>query len=241
MARAEVALRSITNLRDVGGCRTPSGRVVRSGLLFRSDSLHKLQGGDVEAVIRGCAPRSIVDLRSAEEVLRYGVGPLPPRVRHVHVPVGVDAPGTLRGTDRLVGSLLDVYMRLAEDSGREIAKLIRVLAARDTLPTILFCAAGKDRTGVVIALLLGALNVRDDDIVIDYALTAPVDPTQLGEGYAERLANHPRSFLEAAPETMQGFLASIRRRHGSIRAYLTRHGVRRDELSALERALLVRD
>lgn len=241
MAQTDIRLRSCTNLRDVGGCRTPSGRVLRPGLLFRSDSLHKVDDADVKSILGTAAPRTIVDLRSYEELHRYGTGPLRPYVRHVHLPIGVDAPGTLRGMRwRRIG-LLDVYVRMAEDSGESIATIVRVLGAKATLPTVIFCAAGKDRTGVVMALILGALNVTDDDIVTDYAATAPVEPDRLGDGYVERLAQHPPEFLLAAPETMRGFLAAMRRKHGSIRAYLARHGVRRDDLAALERALLVRD
>lgn len=241
MAQTGITLRRCTNVRDVGGCRTPSGRVLRNGLLFRSDSLHKIDVSDFSSILSTVAPRTILDLRSDEELHRYGAGPLEPHVRHVHLPIGVDAPGTLRGMRWRRTGLLDFYVRMAEDSGPAIATVVRVLGARGTLPTVIFCAAGKDRTGVVIALVLGALNVTDDDIVVDYALTAPVDPQLLGDGYAERLAQHPPEFLEAAPETMRGFLAAIRRKHGSIRAYLARHGVQRDELSALERALLARD
>ena len=237
---AGIALRSCTNLRDLGGARTLSGRKVRSGLLFRCDSLHKLTAEDGAHFVRTVAPRTLIDLRSVEELLRLGAGPVASNTHHLHMPIAVEPVTSVWRRSRK-WNLLDVYVRMAERSGPVVAEIVRVLGVREALPAVIFCAAGKDRTGVACALVLGALNVADDDIVADYALTDPVDPVLLGAGYASSLAEAPPSFLRASPETMRGFLAAIRRKYGSVRVYMARHGVHRGDLLNLERALLERD
>jgi hypothetical protein len=240
ITESAIALRSCSNLRDLGGCRTLSAREVRHGLLYRSDSLHKLTVQEAELCARTLRPRTIIDLRSADELLRLGAGPAELGARHIHMPVSVE-PSSASWKRRHHTNLLDTYVRMADRSGAVIAEIVRVLGTGDALPAVIFCAAGKDRTGITAAMILGALNVRDDDIVADYAATAPVDPAQLGFGYAKSLAEYPASFLEASPETMRGFLAAIRRRYGSVRVYMAHHGVGRSDLRRLERALLERD
>lgn len=240
MARSGLAEHwTCTNLRDVGGCRTRSGRSVVPGRLFRSDSLHRLTPPQTDRFVRTVAPRTIIDLRSAEEVLRLGAGHFGKRVQHVHLPIGIGADHRRFG--RRDPSLLELYVQFADDSGSVIAEIVRTLGSRSGLPAVVFCAAGKDRTGIAIGLILGALRVADADIVADYARTQRVDPALLGHGYEKYFAEVPAAYREAAPATMRGFLASIRRRHGSIRAYLAHHGVDAGELGALERALLTEE
>ncbi|HYZ92668.1 MAG TPA: tyrosine-protein phosphatase [Actinomycetota bacterium] len=240
MATTAIALRSCRNLRDLGGCRTLSGRRVRPGVLFRSDSFHKLTADDAALCVRTLGPRTLIDLRSIEELLRLGAGPRTLNAHHLHMPISVE-PVMSVWRRRRKWSLIDVYMRMADRSGPVVAEIVRALGVAEALPAVIFCAAGKDRTGVTTALVLGALNVSDEDIVDDYAATSPVDPTLLGAGYAESLREAPQSFLEASPDTMRGFLAAMRRKYGSVRVYMARNGVHRGDLLNLERALLERD
>ena len=240
MANVVLAERwTCTNLRDVGGPRTRSGRRLRQGLLYRSDSLHRLTPPETDRFVRSLSPRTVIDLRSADEVLRLGVGHFGQRVRHVHLPIGIAPDG--RKSRRRTPSLLDLYLEFAEASGPAFADVVRVLGSRAALPAVVFCAAGKDRTGIAIALVLGALNVTDEDIVTDYARTRRVDPAALGSGYERYFAEMPSAYREAAPATMSGFLTALQREHGSVRAYLAGHGVRADDLGALERALLTEE
>lgn len=237
---SQISLGTCTNLRDVGGARTASGRILRRGRLFRSDSLHRLTELEASALKGAIGPRTIIDLRGADEVLRFGAGPLEQTAHYIHFPIGAEAPGTglIR---RREPSLLDLYVAMAEESATVIAEIVRVLGMKDVLPAIVFCAAGKDRTGVAMAMVLGSLNITDEDIVADYAATPMVDPSLLGDGYAERFKDLPATYRQALPETMLGFLAAMRRKYGSLRAYMAHHGVARDDLRNLERALLARD
>lgn len=237
---ASIALQSCFNFREVAGLHTRSGRQIKRGLLFRSDSLHKLSEAEASLFSLTAAPKTIVDLRSTDEMNRFGAGPLADVVRYRHMPIAV-APGAASVALNQTGSLLDVYVQMADASGPVVADVIRLIGSPDVLPAVVFCAAGKDRTGITVALLLGTLNVNDDDIVGDYAATRPIDPAALGDGYAERFASLPAGFHEAPPEAMRGFLAAVRRKHGSLRAYAVHHGATGGELRSLERALLERD
>lgn len=235
MATTITTLSGCRNLREVAGQSTVGGRKVQRSLLYRSDSLHHLRPIDAELIRKTVAPRTLVDLRSCEEVERDGVGPLAAGTSYVHLPLipAVRAPweATKRRPD-----MLELYLWLAEESGDRLAALVRLLGSRHALPAVVFCAAGKDRTGVAIASVLACLGVGDDDIVDDYVASGTVAEDRLpARSVLRRL---PPEFRESRPETMRAFLAALRHRHGSIRAFAARCGVRVSELVRLEQALL---
>ena len=95
------------------------------------------------------------------------------------------------------------------------------------------CAAGKDRTGVVAAIVLDVLGVRDDDIATDYSLEPARDgplPAWILETYpeaADAMSDQPQAFLAAPAEAMHLFLAGLRERHGSVDDYVASLGVGR--------------
>ena len=105
------------------------------------------------------------------------------------------------------------------------------------------CAAGKDRTGLLAMLVLGALGVSHDDIVEDYALTAATMDAFLAARsenpqFAELIATLPVMFFSADPATMTHVLSDIASIHGSVRAYVRGLGITTDELASLESRLL---
>ena len=108
----------------------------------------------------------------------------------------------------------DAYLAIAELSGPSICELVATLGDPDHLPALMFCTGEIDRTGVVIALMLGALNVDDDEIVFDYATS------------------------DDDRETMRTFLGVMQAQYGSLRTFVARHGCGLSTLGALERALL---
>src|SRR5262249_61406661 len=113
--------------------------------------------------------------------------------------------------------------RLLHSARRPIAAVTETLAATDP-PAVSHCAAGKDRTGVVSAILLGLLGVPDEVIVADYAATqenldAIIERLMSTKGYHVMLSALPPDTLHAEPQTMRTFLARMRATHGSIEAY----------------------
>jgi hypothetical protein len=109
---------------------------------------------------------------------------------------------------------------------RPIAKVVTVLA-RTPIPRCIHCAAGKDRTGVISALLLSLLGVREEIIVADYAATrealeAIVERLMASDGYQGMFDELPPDTLHADPETMEGFLARVRSEFGGMAAMRAR-------------------
>jgi protein-tyrosine phosphatase len=132
--------------------------------------------------------------------------------------------------------LRESYLAIARLSGPSIVSMLEILSAADQLPGVIFCAAGKDRTGVASALLLGALGVPDEIVVADYARSNTLDPRSLGDDYADYFAHLPADYLGAEETTMQWVLDRLREEHGSIRDFVGDSGFAR--FDALEGELL---
>jgi hypothetical protein len=140
------------------------------------------------------------------------------------------------------------FMRLNRDEATTtiVADIFSLLADESSYPLVFHCLGGKDRTGVVAALVLGALGVADEDIARDYTMTEPNMARTIERMRKQgRLpadgsftAEFPRSFFETPPDAMLSLLHEIREKHGSIRGYVTSCGVDAATLAGLERALL---
>lgn len=234
-----IPLDGCLNFRDLGGYPTRDGRRVRWRRLFRSDALHRLSADDVRRLRGELAVATVVDLRSSGERRTERPGPLAAEdVRFHHVPL-FDGGGELPTEPT---TLSDRYFALAEYAKGAVVRVVEVLAGSDG-PALYHCAAGKDRTGLISAVLLGALGVRDEVIVADYALTrqnldAIIERLDETEGYREMLAALPPDTLHAEPETMVSLLDRVRERYGSMREYLRSAGTDEATFRQLEERAL---
>src|SRR6185503_17467471 len=134
-------------------------------------------------------------------------------------------------------TLADRYWLLAEYAKEKIARVLTTLAA-STGPAVYHCAAGKDRTGVISAVILGVLDVPDDVIVADYVATkehleAIIERLMATKSYEKVLTNLPPDTLHAEAETMVAFLERIRAEYGDMRTYAQAAGVTPEALEAL--------
>lgn len=167
-----VPLAGAMNFRDPGGCRTADGRTVRWGCVYRSDGLDQLTDADVE-LLAGRDIRLVCDLRNDREVTE-APSRLPdhPDLRRRRFPIGGDTGETasileliLAGDIREFGAkaMADLYIGVLEAAAGTFAEVVRLAADPANHPMVFHCTAGKDRTGVAAALLLGALGVGDED------------------------------------------------------------------------------
>jgi protein-tyrosine phosphatase len=240
-----ILLDGCLNFRDLGGYPTADGRRLRWRQLFRSDALHLLSAADVAHLRDTLGIRDVIDLRSTAEVETDGRGRLATRaIRFHHVPL-YDGKTTPRDARPEAYTLGDRYFLLAEFAKEPIARVITTVAHAAS-PLVYHCAAGKDRTGVISAILLALLGVRDEIIVADYAATqdnieAIIDRLMASEGYQTMLSALPPDTLHAQPETMVAFLERVRREYGSMRAYAGTAGVTNEAVQRLEARLLTRD
>ncbi|HXK23886.1 MAG TPA: tyrosine-protein phosphatase [Myxococcota bacterium] len=238
-----VELEGCLNFRDLGGYASADGRTLRRGLLFRSDALHLLTQNDVARIRDELRIGAIVDLRSTKELDSEGRGPLeqlPIRFHHLPLFDGFDAKAAAAMREQM--GLADRYFRLAEYARGPIASVVETLAESDA-PAVYHCAAGKDRTGILSAVLLGILGVPDEVIVADYALTAEaIDAIHSrllrSEGYQNMLSALPPDTMHAEAKTMISFLAQMRSRYGSLRDFAEDAGVSSRAIANLEERLL---
>jgi protein tyrosine/serine phosphatase len=237
-----VELDGCHNFRDLGGYPTVPGSTVRRGSLYRSDALHLVSKQDVTRLRDELGLRHIIDLRATYELETEGRGPLSREpIRFHHIPL-FDADSRARGYTNGEGGLAMRYAFLAELAMEPIARVLALLAKADG-PAVFHCAAGKDRTGVVAAIILALLEVADTAIVDDYALTqrslADIIRRLAGSAsYELVLETLPPDTLHAHPETMADFLALMRHRFGSFAAYAAAAGVDAPTLERLRARLL---
>jgi len=238
----QVELEGCHNFRDLGGYPTREGGRLRWRMLFRSDALHQLTAADLAKLRGELGLGHVVDLRSSGEIAIDGRGRLAAEpVRIHHLPLFDDA-GTASADLGARITLADRYFLMTEHAKRPIARVIQTLAEADA-PAVYHCAAGKDRTGVVSAVLLGLLGVADEIIVADYAATkqnldAIVARLMASEGYQSWLPNLPPDTLHAEPQTMISLLERVREKYGSMCGYVREIGVPDDAVERLERRLL---
>jgi protein-tyrosine phosphatase len=225
------------NLRDVGGYPTHAGGSIRWRTLFRSDSLHRLDSRGA-ARLAGLDLRTIVDLRADIEVEQRpsAVAGLPARI--VRAPLVRD-PTVLPPLTGLGAE----YRYMIDECGDPIGAAVRELCAPDALPALVHCAAGTDRTGIVIALVLAVLGVPDELIGVDYSLSSLYlpDSTEVIGGLKAtgRGDNVTTELLSSAAGLILNVLAWARAAGGgSAFGYLTAHGVSAADLAALRSALV---
>ena len=244
--RRVIELEGCLNFRDLGGYPTADGRRVRWRRLFRSDGLHVLTAADIRRLRDELQIGDVIDLRSSAELRIDGRGLLQREaIRFHHLPLFDGANVSADREAAAALNLADRYFLLAEFAREAIARVVTVLA-ESSAPAVYHCAAGKDRTGVVSAVLLGALGVRDEVIVADYAATqenldAIVARLMATEGYRSMLEALPPDTLHAEPATMIDLLTRIRERYGSMAQYLSAAGVPRETLERLAESTLEPD
>jgi protein tyrosine/serine phosphatase len=238
--RREIVLEGCVNFRDLGGYPAEDGRV-RPGRLFRSDALHELTGPDV-ARLRELGLTTVIDLRSDFERSHDGDGPHPlaGAADIVEAPLIDRHNGALMADTSL--SLAQRYARIMESSGTALADAVRAIAAAPGA-AVFHCAAGKDRTGMVSAVVLGVLGVADADVIADYAMTgrnlARIEARLAGNAAYERTAAYvPRDVMTADAATMSELIDDLRARHGGMAGLLASLGAGPDVVTRLRAALV---
>lgn len=215
------------NARDLGGLTTRDARRIRRGALIRSDQLCRLDDRG-RAAFLAHGVRTVIDLRTPAEVAK---DPDPPWQEH-----GVDYLLIPQQDEQLWRELDGIARTRAERDAAaidrragQIVAMMRAVAHAAPGGVLIHCLAGKDRTGIAVALLLGLIGVDDEQIAADYALSEAA----LAEERAAVLAAAPddeaRAKIErgydARAETMLATLAHLRERHGGAEVYLARAGL----------------
>lgn len=224
-----VELETCCNFRDLGGYPAAGGMRTRWRTLFRADGLISLSDADRD-VLRALGIRIVIDLRSDLEVQVRGrfvdeVG----GVAYHHLPLIDSVPGMEQGPEAAeVADWTDTdyvarrYATYLDDGAASLQTALDLLADTGNLPAVFHCSVGKDRTGVLAAVVLGLLGVPDEVIVDDYALSASAMTSvleRLRREFAEagqEVERYAPVILSAQPQSMAGFIDVLRQRFGSF-------------------------
>ncbi|AHE55492.1 tyrosine-protein phosphatase [Sphingomonas sanxanigenens] len=250
-----IGLEGARNFRDFGGYAVSGGGRIRRGRLYRSNRLSKLTAADLDRLAT-LDVTTIFDLRARRErEADPTVWTDPASITHVFRPghkrrlvdMALDYPPTAAGAQALMH---DFYAEMPTAMGETFGAIIRHVAD-GAAPCVIHCSAGKDRTGVAVALLLAALGVDRAEIAVDYAFTSAIPGRQAGDmaravvrtgGDEEFRRRYPPEAIAAMMAADPGYIAAafdaVARGHGTISAYLASIGVD-DEVVARLRARLV--
>ncbi|WP_344671242.1 tyrosine-protein phosphatase [Catenulispora yoronensis] len=227
------------NVRDVGGYPATGG-TVRARILLRGDALHRLDD-EARALLADLTLRTVVDLRedfearlSPDALDGTGIAVLRMPVFRVTGDSFGKAPEELQS----------VYDHMVDECGPALAAAVAQVATAEAQPILVHCSAGKDRTGVVVAMVLSLLGVADDIIAEDYHLTSAflaeefthaVEQLKAATGLGQRLNGQA---LACPPELILGALQRMRNSHGSIEGYLLAHGLTDAHITGLRTTLI---
>jgi protein-tyrosine phosphatase len=237
-----LALAGTYNLRDVGGYPTDDGRRMRWRTLFRSDSLHRLAEPE-QATLVGMGLRTVIDLRYERELTESpNVFAASSSVRYLNLPL-VPGPSEARPTAEF-SSLEEVYRRIVDTRSAELVSIYTALAVPGALPAVLHCTAGKDRTGVVVALLLRLVGVNAEAIAADYTATEVCLAGEFMVNFRRETEARGidwqmyEKLLGCPPEFILQLLEYVDDVHGGIDAYLAGAGLAKEQIEALRAALV---
>jgi protein-tyrosine phosphatase len=228
------------NFRDLGGYTGAEGGKIRHGQIYRADDLSKLSAAGI-ARLEELGVSIVIDLRSAEEL---GRAPNPLRGRpgfvYHHVPL-LDGVNSAPDRPPEIQSLPEMYKSLLPNSGTQIGRVFRVLGGREGRALVFHCTAGKDRTGVIAALILNLCGVADEDIIADYALTyermRPLfDTITLRARQAG--VDIPEHLLRSDPAFMEEFLSFLKQTYTGAEAYLLSIGISAGDIAGIKGSLL---
>jgi protein-tyrosine phosphatase len=262
VAERTITLENAPNFRDVGGYPTIDGKQVKWGQIYRAGRLSQLTEND-QILLTTLGVKLVCDLRGESETQRSPDNlPAEANISYLATPV-TTADNDASLVDRVkllvfqrdkLGEVFSNVMERAythimiEENTAVIRTILERLADNDSLPAIIHCTAGQDRTGITIALLLRLLGVDEDIVLADYSLSnhAFHDIEKHTDGLVKQLrvfgitSDHLFPLIVADTHRMRRTLDILKSRYGTVEAYLReRVKVRADTIEALKANLLV--
>jgi protein-tyrosine phosphatase len=232
-------LTGTSNFRSLKGLPTLDGRRIAEHTVLRSDQLDRLRTEDW-LVLRSLRVKTVCDLRSPSERNRYPNNLPPGEIRQVSMTVMNDVRADPRYAALLqdrpsvqgaVEMMLEIYRCLPTSFAPHLPALFQLFGDEE-VPVLIHCAAGKDRTGFVVAVVLHALGVTPDSILADYIQSASTDAMadinrrEMVAKLMYKLTGNNASdavidaILDARPAYLQAALDNVTAQYGSMSAYL---------------------
>jgi len=232
----------LLNVRDLGGHPTEDGGETTYDSIIRADSVRQLSDRGWAALV-DYGIKTIVDLRADEELEADPPAQLPVEVLHIPFfetdteewkEVEAELEEAARAAPNVAAATEAVYLIFLEHFGRNVAAAIRAVANAPEGGVVIHCAGGKDRTGLVTALLLHLAGVGIDEIAGDYALSEerlrPRHEQWFAEAESDEELERLKRVSQTPAESIEGVFVELERRYGSVEGYLRQAGLTEDEL-----------
>jgi protein-tyrosine phosphatase len=226
-----IRLNTAYNIRDLGGYAARGGKRT-SGRILRGDCFAAMSEDDRRTLL-GAGVKTVIDLRGEGERAKLPAGMFGcPGISYEAIPLIEEAANVTRGGIPPNFTMGDMYASLLDNAQEAVLAVFRHIARAASEPgRLLFhCAAGKDRTGVIAALLLALAGVSEQDIVWDYAQTednlSPVRGLLLkNSGIPSMMDALTDEFLSAKPRSMEKMLSHLHRTYGGAEGYFSEIGL----------------
>lgn len=242
-----LAWQSTLNTRELGGYRIKEGGLTRWKALVRSENPALLNRAGQKALV-DYGIRTIIDLRFPAELeidpspFAYPLLDQPERPQYLNMPLDVDQHLEWRAGDDPAEAMCSLYYRLLESNRGHVKAVMRAVAYAKPGGVLFHCYAGKDRTGLIAAMLLSVLGVDEEDIIHDYAFTNEAIEVRR-EGFladpqmpADKIGFYSVLFGNV-PESMELTLKYLRQSYGSVMGYLHTTGLTEADMTRLRERL----
>ncbi len=243
-----IEMDALHNLRAVDGYITTSGTRMRSEQIYRSGAWELMTKADRDWFANSI--KTVIDLRHPDEVLnasRFSLGQPPATLIPLSIfPAEISMEDLTTEKNKLYGPGIstDRYLHYLKGNGAlRFARGVELIAEKDRHPVLINCTAGKDRTGILVALVMDLLGIDDDSIGAEYERSN--DGIEALIKYLESIGRRPQGTLEDTRSQMEtpakhilGFLEGVRAKYGSVEAMMTSNGVSAKSLETLRELLL---
>jgi protein-tyrosine phosphatase len=246
-----ITFENIPNFRDLGGYQARKGQAIAPGRLYRSGALLDMTAADKARLKNDIRLKTAIDVTTPHELkktreirLLEEIG-----VNYFNIPFRPDVPNyyememAMYVNHSTMGAVYLERMR-HPGFGKKLIGALEIIADPAYHPLVFHCSQGKDRTGILAAVVLSLIGVSDEDIIRDYNLSDSSaeevrskivnDPST-----REEIRNLPDFCWRAVPESIEVFLAGVKDAYGSPAGYLKLHGADKTLTKRLEKALLV--
>ncbi|CEI81018.1 Tyrosine-protein phosphatase precursor [Oceanobacillus oncorhynchi] len=225
-----IALEGTQNIRDLGGYPTKDGKQTKWGKYYRADSLHQVSPEGHAFLQKERGIHTVIDLRMSME----GKYRKEDKARYDFYNIPLLDPATF--TTKMPKSLVEMYILMLETSKPKFKQIMDIFLENKGNPVLFHCRVGKDRTGVLAAILLDLAGVPRDIIVKDYALTGEykkITDEELHHRPPLMSRNQFKAMLSCEPAYMEAFLDYLYKEYGSAADFLKVIGLREEEITDL--------
>ena len=229
-----VNLKNAVNLRELGGYMREDSKVTKYNQFLRSGNPSRLENSEIEFLL-GYGLKTVIDLRNTKELTKEkSVFSDFPGVNYFHMPLFDEGSTNINQTPSSLGELyVDLY-----NHSTNFGNIFNIMAENSNGAILFNCTAGKDRTGLIAAMLLMLAGIDECDIVADYQVSFTYFFKQAYQKTLEVHPDMPMHFAYSNPEWIENIMGLIAEQHGNIENYLLSRGATKESLEKVKNKLI---